>query len=255
MDDGKAADQPRRRCLVLGGSGALGSAVCERLAMEGARVAFTYHEGRERAEALLSRLPEAIAIRADAVKVAEIEEAVARAATALDGLDALIHCIGIGVAVECEGERARHRMPEIDEASWDRLISVNLKSAFFACRSACEVMRRNGGGNIVLIGSIEAVKPVPAPVHYAASKGGLSIMAQSMAKEVGEARIRVNVVAPGVLEGGLARLLPDNLIDEYKKHCGLKRVGRLPEAAGLVAWLALHNTYISGRTITLDGGL
>ena len=73
------------------------------------------------------------------------------------------------------------------------------------------LMRGNGGGNIVLLGSIDGVKPAPSPVHYAASKAALSGMVKAMAKELGPYNIRVNTIAPGVLDGGLSRVLPDDL--------------------------------------------
>ena len=80
-------------------------------------------------------------------------------------------------------------------------------------------------------------------------------MASSLAKELGPDSIRVNLVAPGILEAGLSRDIPDDLLSEYLKHCGLKRVGRLDEVASLVAWLAQRNTYVNGQTILVDGAL
>ena len=134
-------------------------------------------------------------------------------------------------------------------------MDVNAKSTFFAVKRVSDVMRRGGGGNIVLLSSIDGVKPAPSPVHYAASKGALMGMTLAMAKELGEFKIRVNQVAPGILEAGLSRVLPDALREEYLKHCGLKRLGRLEEVAAVVAWLARRNTYVTGRTIGVDGGL
>ena len=157
--------------------------------------------------------------------------------------------------MECVGPTSHHRMPDVDEAGWDRILDVNAKSTFFAVRRVSEVMRRGGGGNIVFIGSVDGVKPAPSPVHYAASKGALAGMTLAMAKELGEHRIRVNMVAPGILEGGLSRSLPENLLQEYVKHCGLKRVGKLSEIASIVAWLARHNTYVTGRVLLADGAL
>jgi NAD(P)-dependent dehydrogenase (short-subunit alcohol dehydrogenase family) len=80
-------------------------------------------------------------------------------------------------------------------------------------------------------------------------------MAQSLAKELGKDGVRVNVVAPGILEGGLARTLPKALLDEYVRHCGLKRLGRPAEAANVIAWLARHNTYVTAQTVLVDGAL
>src|SRR5438034_343864 len=116
-------------------------------------------------------------------------------------------------------------------------------------------LMRGAGGNIVLVGSIDGVKPAPSPVHYAASKAALTGMAKAMAKELGPHNIRVNIVAPGVLDGGLSRVLPDDLRAQYLKHCGLKRLGRLEEVANVVAWLAVENTLVTAQTIVLDGAL
>src|SRR5207244_3093199 len=100
--------------------------------------------------------------------------------------------------------------------------SVNVKGTFFACRQVARHMRRLRRGNLVLLGSIDGVKPVPAPVHYSASKGALVAMTHAMAKELGPDGICVNLVAPGILEAGLSRTLPPQLREDYIKHCGLR---------------------------------
>jgi 3-oxoacyl-[acyl-carrier protein] reductase len=235
------------RVLVLGGSGALGGAVCRALVAEGARVAFTYHSS-ERA------LDGCLALRMDARDAGQVDGAVATAASELGGLDALVHCVAIGVRVECAGSGSHHRMPQVAEADWDELLTVNAKSAFLAVRAAVPHLRASRG-NVVLLGSVDAIKPVPAPVHYVASKAALHGMAMAMAKELGPDGVKVNLVAPGVLEAGLSRHLPAQLRAEYEKHCSLKRPGKLDEAASLVVWLALHNTYITAQKLLLDGAL
>ena len=92
-------------------------------------------------------------------------------------------------------------------------------------------------------------------MHYAASKGALAGMTTAMAKELGESEIRVNMVAPGILDGGMSRDIPAHLLQDYLQHCGLKRVGRLAEVARLVGWLTLHNTYVTGQVVLVDGAL
>ena len=135
------------------------------------------------------------------------------------------------------------------------MLAVNTKPSFFAVRRAAHHMRQSGGGSIVLLGSIDGVKSAPSPVHYAASKGALAAMVKAMAKELGPHNIRVNSVAPGILERGLSASVPDDLRNEYLKHCGLKRLGRVEEVAGLVTWLATENTCVSGQTVVVDGAL
>ena len=68
-------------------------------------------------------------------------------------------------------------------------------------------------------------------------------------------RIRVNAVAPGILDGGMSASVPDAILTEYKKHCGLSRLGQSEEVARVMVWLATRNTYVSGQTLVLDGGL
>jgi len=243
------------RALVFGGSGAVGGAVCRAIAAEGARVAFTYRTGEKAALDLAREIPESLALPLDLLSVRDIERTVDGVASSFGGLDAFVQCAGVAITMDGLGPKSHHRMPEVDEAGWDRILDVNAKSTFFAVRRVSEVMRRSGGGNIVFIGSVDGVKPAPSPVHYAASKGALAGMTLAMAKELGEHRIRVNMVAPGILESGLSRSLPENLLQDYIKHCGLKRVGKVSEIASIVAWLARHNTYVTGRILLADGAL
>jgi NAD(P)-dependent dehydrogenase (short-subunit alcohol dehydrogenase family) len=218
-------------------------------------VAFTYHSSEERAKVLAREIPGSVARPLDVLSVPALEKSVDDAASDWGGLDAFIQCAGVGLTVFSPEAQVHHRMEDVDESAWDRMQSVNVKSTFFAVRRVAAHMRRTGGGNIVLIGSIDGVKPVPAPVHYAASKAALAGMTTAMAKELGKDGIRVNLVAPGILESGMSRVLPEELRLEYLKHCGLRRFGRVEEIASWVAWLALQNTYVTGQTILVDGAL
>ena len=248
--------QGRFRCLVLGGSGALGRAVCRTLADYGSRVAFTYHSGRDAADELAPTLPDSIALPLDMRSIEAIDQTVDRAAAELGGLDALVQCTAIclspGDPVQPDSVQ---RLEDIHGPGWDELTAINVKGTFFACRRAVPYMRQNGGGNIVLTGSISGVKATPSPVIYATSKAALVGMAQSMAKELGKDNIRVNLVAPGVMEDGVSWALPRHLQEEYVKHCGLRRKARVGEIASVVAWLARHNTYVTAQTILVDGAV
>jgi 3-oxoacyl-[acyl-carrier protein] reductase len=243
------------RVLVFGGSGALGRVVCETLAAEGARVAFTYHRNEAIVPVLVPKLPGGLARRLDLESLADIDRVIDDVASEMGGIDAFIQCAGVAVTMEPMAPGSHHLISDVDGGGWERIMNVNVRSTFFAIRHLSEVMRRAGGGNVVLIGSIDGVKPVPAPVHYAASKAALVGMAMAMAKELGEHKIRVNMVAPGILEAGLSRDIPPNILQEYVKHCGLRRVGRLGEIASIATWLALHNTYVTGQTLLADGAL
>jgi len=243
------------RCLVVGGSGALGSEVCRSLHQSGARLAFTYHSSESAGRALALELPGSQVHALDLLSIPALEALIDKVAGAWDGLDTFIQCAGVGVTSPSTQAQVHHTMEQVDEASWDRMQDINTKSTFFAVRRVAAHLRRAGGGSIVLIGSIDGVKPVPAPVHYAASKAALAGMTTAMAKELGKDNIRVNLIAPGILEGGISTALPEDLRREYLKHCGLKRYGRFAEIAAWVEWLALRNVYVTGQTILVDGAL
>lgn len=226
--------------IVLGGSGNVGREVCRKLAERGVRFGYTYHTNAGSGI-------DAPAKQLDVTDVAAIETTIDEFARELGPIHSLINCAAIGTP--------HLSLQEIDERAWDEMLDINARPSFFAVRRAAHHMRQNGGGSIVLLGSIDGVKSMPSPVHYAASKGALAAMVTAMAKELGPDNIRVNSVAPGILEAGLSASVPDDLRNEYLKHCGLKRLGRVEEIAGLVTWLATENTFVSGQTLVVDGGL
>jgi 3-oxoacyl-[acyl-carrier protein] reductase len=234
-------------CVVFGGSGAVGREVCRALASRGARVGYTYFKNAANGPAGTGK-------QLDVADVSAIERTLDAFHEEMGPIDAFVNCAAVGTTVPHDSVTAHHVMTDVDERAWDAMIDVNAKSAFFAVRRLGVLMRARGG-NIVLLGSIDGVKPAPSPVHYAASKAALSGMAKAMAKELGPYNIRVNTIAPGVLDGGLSRALPDDLRAEYLKHCGLKRLGRLEEVASVAAWLATENTLVTAQTIIVDGAL
>ena len=235
---------------MIGGSGALGRRLCAALLSQGASVAFTYRTGVEAARSLEALGAHALSL--DLLDSAAIAPAIDAAALALGGgIDALIHCAGVASS-RAGGGLAHESLDEISIEGFDRLMAINVRSVFLACQ---RLVRHSAGGNVVLVGSVDGVKPVPTPIHYGASRGALRAMAQGLSKELGPRKICVNVVAPGILEGGLGQTVPDTNRAEYLKHSALKRLGTFDEVTSLVAWLALENTYVTGQTILLDGGL
>lgn len=237
------------RCVVTGGTGRLGRAVVEALTERGARVAFTFHRDEAGARAL-AEATSSLAQRLDVTCGGAIEPGLRSLVDELGGLDAFVHAAGLSSTVE----PARYdALADVTDEGWDRLMAVNVKAAFFAARALRG--RFDGGGNIVFVGSVGGVKSLPTPAPYAASKAALSGLARALAKELGPENVRVNVVAPGLLEAGSSDHVPDELRAEYLKHAALRRIGTLAEAASVIAELALRNTYVTGRTISVDGGL
>ena len=238
------------RCLLLGGSGTVGQAVCRALVARGARVGFSFHQGAEAAREL-SEATGAMGTELDLTDPAALAPALDRIVEGLGGVDAFIHCAALG---STQHPPAYDELAEIERVGFERLMAVNVTSALFACQHLAETLA-DGGGNVVLFGSVDGIKMVPAPVPYATSKAALRGMVQALAKALGPEDVRVNLVAPGVLEGGVSHSLPERLRAQYLKHCGLKRLGRVQEVAALTSWLALENTYVTGQTLLVDGGL
>ncbi|WP_437683385.1 SDR family NAD(P)-dependent oxidoreductase [Sorangium sp. So ce131] len=249
MTAGAAAERPRR-CVVFGGSGTVGRALVAELARAGARVAFTYRQGREIAEELTRTHPGVTAVEVDLADPRAAAEAADGLARRLGGVDAFVHCAVRSSSLEPPAFEA---LEGVSLDGFAGVLAVNVTSAFAAARSLLPHFDR--GGNVVLFGSVDGIKPVRSPVPYAVSKAALSGLALSLAKPLGERGVRVNLVAPGVLEAGASRTLPDDLRREYLKHCGLRRLGKVDEVAALAAWLALENTYVTGQTLVVDGGL
>jgi 3-oxoacyl-[acyl-carrier protein] reductase len=242
-------------CIVIGGSGIVGRTVCRTLASRGARVGFTFLKNEAVAHELTAALPGAVARRLDVRDVGAIDRTLGEFVEQFGRIDALINCAAVGFGGGGNGSNGHEKMADVAEDAWDAMLSVNTKASFFAVRQIASLMRGRGAVNVVLLGSVDGVKPAPAPVHYAASKAALAGMIKAMAKELGPQGVRINSVAPGVLEGGLSRTLPEDLRREYLKHCGLKRLGKIEEVASLVAWLATENTFVTGQTVILDGAL
>lgn len=228
-----------KRAIVLGGSGALGRVVVKTLRDRGVHVFASYLTRED----VLRREEGLEPFRLDLCDALAVE----RTVRGFGDVDALVHC---GALASTRTPPRWESLEEVDLDGFDRLIAVNVKSALIAARAA-----KIEGGNIVFVGSIGGGKSIPAPAPYAASKAALSGLASALAKELGPRRTLVNVVAPGLLESGVSSLVPERLRREYVKHNARKRLGELSEVANLIAFLALENTYVTGRTIAVDGGM
>lgn len=116
-------------------------------------------------------------------------------------------------------------------------------------------MARAGYGSIVLVGALDRTQSLPAPVPFAASQGMLAAMTMALAKELGPSGILVNMVALGILEEGLARALSPQVRADFLSFSALRRAGTPREAARAILWLALENTYMSGKVMPVNGGI
>ena len=240
--------------LVTGGAQGIGQGIALRLAEEGADIALNVRVRDERAEST-RHLIEALGRRcavvpADVAVIAEGRAAVAAAVEQLGRLDGLVNNAGIEVAAG---------FLDVAEIDYDRVMSVNLKGAFFLAQAFAAHCRAAGhGGRIVNISSVHEELPFPDFTAYCMSKGGMKMMMRNLAIELAPLGITVNNVAPGAIETPInARLLNERaLLEPLLANIPLRRLGRPADVAGVVVFLTSADAdYVTGTTTVVDGGL
>ncbi|HUF28803.1 MAG TPA: glucose 1-dehydrogenase, partial [Gemmatimonadaceae bacterium] len=254
-----------RKVLVTGGSSGIGQAIAVRFAEEGADVAINYRSGEREAretEELIERAMErclaalgdcgvrTARIRADVSKADDVAAMVGTTIDELGGLDILINNAGIQVAGESH---------EVAVADFDRVIAVNLRGAFLCAREVLRHWIESARPGIILnVSSVHEVIPKPRFAGYAASKGGMRALTQTLALEYADRRIRVNAIGPGATETPINRAWVDDPAkrEEVEHNIPLGRAGKPEEMAAAAAFLCSDEAaYITGQTLFVDGGL
>jgi NAD(P)-dependent dehydrogenase (short-subunit alcohol dehydrogenase family) len=240
-----------KRALITGGSRGLGRAFCIELSAEGADVAFNYSSDKEgaaeTAEAVEKNGRKSLSFQVSILDSNGLNAMVKEIEQKWGSIDILINNAGISQPLP---------IALMEEADWDTVMDVNAKGQFLAARAVLRGMIRRKNGSILNIGSLAGVRLLEAPVHYSASKAAVKGFTEALSKEVARYKIRVNCLAPGLLEEGVAQNLPEHRLREYLKHVALHRKGTLEEVARFAAFLVSdRNSYMNGATIIMDGGL
>jgi NAD(P)-dependent dehydrogenase (short-subunit alcohol dehydrogenase family) len=235
-----------KRCIVTGGTRGLGRAIAEALAKRGHRVAVTYSKNDDDAEDVKKEIG-ALTFKGSVADAGHVKETVAAVVAAWGGVDVLVNNAGITQILP---------LALIEEKDWDLVMDVNAKGAFLFSRACLKHMIKARAGRVLSIGNFASERLVEAPVHYAASKSALRGFTEALAREVGRYGITVNLLAPGLLDVGLARMLPQHRLEEYRAQCGLGRTGTAAEVAELAAFLVSDEaSFVTGAKIAADGGV
>jgi 3-oxoacyl-[acyl-carrier protein] reductase len=242
--DGKTA-------LITGGSRGIGRACVARLAAEGAKVAFVYQSNQAAAESLVAELQSAPAqvqsIQADVRDFNRARQIVEQLIEQWQRLDVLVNSAGIVM----DG-----LLGAMTQEQWCKVIETNLGGTYNYCHAVTQPMMMERRGSIVNISSTAAEFASRGQVNYAASKGGIDGLTRAMAKELAVRNIRVNAVAPGMIETDMSQVVRGVAGDQLKKVIPMKRIGRAEEIAAVVAFLASDEaSYLTGQVIRVDGGL
>ena len=243
-----------KRALVTGaGSDGIGRAVARALAQAGADVAVHHLGQAEAAAALATDITalgrRAVVLEADFADIAAARGVVARAVAALGRIDILVCTAAILL---------RKPALETTDEEWQRVHTINLHASFALAQAAARDMVGRGWGRIILVSSVNQWTPNTGLVAYAASKAGMMQMARTMALELARTGVTVNLIAPGTIETDFNRIA---LADPAWRAAKLElipmgRIGRPEDVAAAALFLAGDGAaYITGSTITVDGGL
>jgi len=235
------SDLRGRVILVTGAARRIGRAIALRLAREGARVAIHYDRSEADAQRTAGECGGAPLFRANLERVPEIEGLFGEVEARLGRLDGLVN----------NAARFTRRDPlEITEADWDFIHSVNLKAVFFCCQQAARLMRKSGGGRIVNLSSLGALRPWAQHAHYCASKAGVVMLTRALAKAWAPG-ITVNTVAPGVIP--FEDIDPRGL--QMIERTPARRGGTPEEIADAVVYFLKASEFVTGQLLAVDGGL
>jgi 3-oxoacyl-[acyl-carrier protein] reductase len=237
--------------IVTGAAQGIGRTIAEQFLKQGARVLiFDLDEklARETARQLSPDGELVKSIGGDVSRRADVHRAVETCVECFGRLDVMVAHAGIADATP---------LLELNDASWQRVMDVNLTGVFLCTQEAGRVMARSGGGTVVVTASTNAFWVESNLAHYNTSKGGVVAFVRSAAIDLARYGIRVNAVAPGVVLTRIAAWVTEDpvLAAEYLKHIPLNRFAETIDVAKTVLFLASsESAYITGQTIVLDGG-
>lgn len=235
-----------QRAIVTGGGGGIGEATARLMTAEGARVAVLDRNGS--AAAAVAASIGGLAVEVDVVDADAVDAAFARAHAELGGLTVVFNNAGIG---------SLKPLHAYTPAEVDLLVDVNLKGTFNGVRAAVPRLRESGGGSIVNMASVSALRPTRGESPYAAAKAAVIALTKSAALEYGPDEIRVNCVSPGFIRTGLTEFAFSNpaWIEPLAAATPLGRAGTAADVAEPVVFLASDRArYITGQNLVVDGG-
>ena len=235
--------------LLLGASGGLGNELIPVLHKAGYKLALHYHNSKDSIDAVLEKnnIRDAKLYKADITSESDIETLINAVNTDFNGLDVVVNNAGVS---------SSSMSWKYDMNDWDKTVAINLTGPFMVIKHALNVMRPNNFGRIINITSIVAQTGFIGTSAYAASKAGLIGMTKSVSKEVANKNITVNNIALGYFNAGMIHEVPDNMQEDLLNKIPKKAFGKPEELAECILYLANeNNTYLTGQTINLNGGL
>lgn len=238
-----------KSAIVTGASRGIGRAVAQELAKRGYRVLVCYRKNSDGAADVCHGIRAAggvaLPFQMDIADLSDCRRTVSKAMMEFGRIDVLINNAGIALS---------RLFTETDEAAYDRVFDVNMKGMFFLTRAAAKEMVAAGGGSIVNLSSMWGISGASGEVAYSASKAAVIGFTKALAKELAPSHIRVNAVAPGVIDTDMNACYSEDTLRMLAEKTPLGRLGTPEEIASCVCFLAEDATFLTGQVLTADGG-
>ena len=236
--------------VVTGASRGLGRAIAEEVARGGAKVVVNYSRSQEPAEELVNEISEnggeAIAVQADVSDAEQAQKLIDQAIEEYGRIDVLVNNAGINI------DRTLKKL-SVDD--WDKVIQVDLNSAFYTVHAVLPHMTEQGGGKIINMSSFVGEAGNIGQANYSAAKAGLLGFTKTAAKELARNGITVNAICPGFIETDMVASIPEDARDKLLKTVPLGRFGQPEEIARAVCYLVEDGDYITGQSLDINGGV
>lgn len=234
--------------IVTGASKGIGKSIAETLAKKGYMVVADYNKSEEEAIRFQKELESAgiyIDIyKADVSKREDVKKIVKYTIQKYKKIDVLVNNAGIDQV---------KMFLDITDDDWNTIINNNLNSVFYMCQEVLPYMINRKKGSIINMSSIWGIKGASCESSYSVTKAGIDALTKSLAKELGPSNIRVNSIAPGIIETDMNKFLSEEEKKEIIEEIPLQKIGKPEDIAKCVDWLIEEN-YITGQILQLDGG-
>lgn len=230
--------------LITGASRGIGKEIARRLAQDGNAVIVNYNKSEEQAQKLQQENPNIEIYKADVSQREEVHKMIENILNKYGKIDVLVNNAGISESKV---------FTDVTDEDWNKIINTNLYSAFCVTQEVLPNMIHNKKGCIINISSVWGIVGASCETIYSIAKAGVDGMTKSLAKELGPSNIRVNSIAPGIIDTDMNKKLTSNDIKNIEEEIPLGKIGKTIDIARCVKWI-LEDEYTTGQIISVNGG-